>query len=80
MIGASEKETYCEMVNIANVKMYLLFKQFNNPEADAVDFGNAYLHGFTKKKIYVMVGHGKSTPESIMEKSLITHHHYPIMC
>ena len=51
MIGYSDKENYCGVVNIENVTKALLFGYLNNLEAVAAYFGNDYLHGFTKEKI-----------------------------
>ena len=52
MTGASNKGSYCGVVNIYTVGVYLFFRCLNYIEVDVADFWNCYLHDFTNYNIY----------------------------
>ena len=56
MTGARDKDAYCGVVNIDTVRKAFFPGNINDLEVAAADVGNAFIHGFTKEKIYTMTG------------------------
>ena len=54
MTGYSDEDVYCEVIKINTFRKAFFLGQINDLEVAVVDVGNAWLHGFTKKKIYTV--------------------------
>ena len=53
---ASDEDAYCAVVSIDSVRTAFFLAELNDLDIVAADIGNAYLHGFTKEKIYTTAG------------------------
>ena len=54
MTGFRDEDVYCGVIKINTFRKVFFFGQINDLEVAVVDVGNAWLHGFTKKKIYTV--------------------------
>ena len=54
MTGSSDEDVYCGVIKINTFIKAFFLGQINDLEVAVVGVGNAWLHGFTKKKIYTV--------------------------
>ena len=69
----SDSEVYSGVISIDSVRIALLIAELNDLKVMAADIGNAFLHGYTKKKIYTVAG-----PEfdKLQRRILVCVNHY----
>jgi hypothetical protein len=51
-----DTDAYAGVVSIDTIRLGFLIGELNGLQAVATDIGNAYLHGFTKEKVYTRAG------------------------
>ena len=51
-----DTDIYSGVVSIDSIRTAFLIAELNDLEVMAADVGNAYLHGYTKEKIYTVAG------------------------
>ena len=56
MIGPKDEGAYFGVANIDTVRTDLFLVHLNELEVATTYFGNAYINGFTKEKIYTLEG------------------------
>ena len=54
MTGSSDEDVYFGVIKINTFRKAFLLGQINDLEVTVVDVGNAWLHEFTKNKIYTV--------------------------
>ena len=54
MTGSSDEDVYCGVIKINTFRKSFFLGYINELEVAVTDVGNAWLHRFTKKKIYTV--------------------------